>query len=56
MIDLLFPKLHKEGHRFLVIAGVITFVLLLISNFFGIVSLIIKSTKLIMKNLLKIKK
>ena len=41
MIDLLFPKLHKEGHRFLVIAGVITFVLLLISNFFGIVSLIL---------------
>ena len=41
MIDLLFPKLHKEGHRFLVIAGVITFVLLLITNFFGIVSLIL---------------
>ena len=41
MIDILFPKLHKEGYRFLAIAGVVTFILLLISNFFGILSLII---------------
>jgi len=41
MIDILFPKLHKEGYRFLAIAGVATFILLLISNFFGILSLII---------------
>ena len=41
MIDILFPKLHKEGYRFLAIAGVITFIILLISNFFGIISLII---------------
>ena len=41
MIDILFPKLHKEGYRFLAIAAVITFVLLLISNFFGIISFII---------------
>ena len=41
MIDILFPKLHKEGYRFLAIAAVITFVLLLISKFLGIVSLII---------------
>ena len=41
MIDILFPKLHKEGYRFLAIAGVVTFVLLLISKFLGIVSLII---------------
>ena len=41
MIDILFPKLHKEGYRFLAIAAVITFVLLLISKFFGIISLII---------------
>ena len=41
MIDILFPKLHKEGYRFLAIAAVITFILLLISNFFGIISLII---------------
>ena len=41
MVDLLFPKLHKEGYRFLAIAGVVTFILLLISKFFGIISLII---------------
>ena len=41
MIDILFPKLHKEGYRFLAIAGVVTFVLLLISKFLGILSLII---------------
>tara|TARA_B100001123_G_scaffold300093_1_gene334819 strand:- start:236 stop:886 length:651 start_codon:yes stop_codon:yes gene_type:complete len=41
MIDILFPKLHKEGYRFLAIAAVITFVLLLISNFLGIVSFVI---------------
>ena len=35
MIDFLFPKLHKEGYRFLAIAAVITFILLLISNFLG---------------------
>ena len=41
MIDILFPKLHKEGYRFLAIAAAITFILLLISNFLGIVSLIL---------------
>ena len=41
MIDILFPKLHKEGYRFLVIAAVITFILLLISNFFGVISFIL---------------
>ena len=41
MIDILFPKLHKEGYRFLAIAAVVTFILLLISNFLGIVSLIL---------------
>ena len=41
MIDILFPKLHKEGYRFLVIGAVVTFILLLISNFFGIISFII---------------
>ena len=41
MIDILFPKLHKEGYRFLAIAAVITFILLLISNFLGIVSFVI---------------
>ena len=41
MINFLFPKLHKEGYRFLAIAAVITFVLLLISNFFGLISFIL---------------
>ncbi len=41
MIDILFPKLHKEGYRFLAIAAVITFILLLISNFIGIISFIL---------------
>jgi len=41
MIDILFPKLHKEGYRFVAIAAVITFILLLISNFFGIIGLIL---------------
>ena len=41
MIDFLFPKLHKEGYRFLAIAAVITFVLLLISKFLGTVAFII---------------
>ena len=41
MIDILFPKPHKEGHRFLAIAAVITFILLLISNFLGVISFIL---------------
>jgi len=41
MIDVLFPKLHKEGYRFLAIAAVITFILLLISNFLGVISFIL---------------
>ena len=41
MIDILFPKLHKEGYRFLAIAVVITFILLLISNFLGLISFIL---------------
>ena len=41
MLDILFPKLHKEGYRYLTIAGVVTFILLLISNFFGIISFIL---------------
>ena len=41
MIDTLFPKMHKEGYRFLAIAAFVTFILLLISNFFGLISFII---------------
>jgi phosphatidylserine decarboxylase len=41
MIDILFPKLHKEGYRFVAIAVAVTFIILLISNFFGVISFII---------------
>jgi len=41
MIDILFPKLHKEGYRFLAIAAAITFIILLISNFLGVISFFI---------------
>ncbi len=41
MTDLLFPRLHKEGYRFVAIAAVITFVLILISKFLGTISVIL---------------
>ena len=41
MIDFLLPKLHREGYRFLAIVAVVTFILFLISNFLGLISLII---------------
>tara|TARA_B100001996_G_scaffold298667_1_gene239049 strand:- start:105 stop:755 length:651 start_codon:yes stop_codon:yes gene_type:complete len=41
MTNILFPKLHKEGYRFVAIAVITTFVLLLISNFLGFLSFII---------------
>ena len=41
MFDLLFPKLHKEGYRFLAIAAVITFILLMLSSTLGIIAFIV---------------
>ena len=41
MLDILFPKLHKEGYRFLAISAVITFILLLISNFLGLIGFVL---------------
>ena len=41
MTDFLFPKLHKEGYRFLPIAAVVTFILLLISNFLGLIGFVL---------------
>jgi len=41
MIDIIFPKLHQEGYRFLVISSAVTFILFLISSFLGLVSFII---------------
>ena len=41
MIDIIFPRLHKEGYRFLAISAFVTFILLLISSFLGLISFII---------------
>ena len=41
MTDFLFPKLHKEGYRFVAIALILSFILLLISNTLGLLSFII---------------
>jgi phosphatidylserine decarboxylase len=41
MIDKIFPKIHSEGYRFLVIFGVVTLVLYFISSFLGLVGLLL---------------
>ena len=41
MLDILLPKLHKEGQKFLTISLVLTFVLLLFSKFLGFLGIII---------------
>ena len=41
MIDKVFPKVHNEGYKFLVIFGVITLIFFFISNFLGLVGLIL---------------
>jgi len=41
MFNTLFPKLHKEGYRFLVIAAIVTFITLLISTLIGTISFIL---------------
>ena len=41
MLDILLPKLHKEGHKFLAISLIATFILLLISNFLGLIGIVI---------------
>ncbi|MAV56905.1 MAG: phosphatidylserine decarboxylase family protein [Candidatus Pelagibacter sp.] len=37
MLDKIFPKLHQEGYKFLVISAVLTLILWLISDFFGFI-------------------
>jgi len=37
MLEKIFPKLHQEGYKFLVISGVLTLILWSISDFFGFV-------------------
>mgnify|MGYP001328083815 FL=1 len=41
MIDKIFPKIHSEGYRFLVIFGLATLVLYFISSFLGFVGLLL---------------
>ena len=41
MINNIFPKIHKEGHKFLAIAILITFLGLLISKGLGLILLIL---------------
>ena len=41
MINFLVQKLHREGYRFLAIAAVVTFILLLISKILGLIGLVI---------------
>ena len=37
MFEKIFPKIHTEGYKFLAISGVITLILWLMSNFFGLI-------------------
>ena len=41
MIDKVFPKIHSEGYKFLVIFGLVTLVLYFISSFLGLVGLVL---------------
>ncbi len=41
MIDRIFPKIHNEGYKFLIIFGFVTLILYLISSFLGLIGLIL---------------
>ena len=41
MISKIFPKIHAEGYKFLVIAGIITIVLYSFSDFLGLIGLVL---------------
>ena len=41
MFKFVFQKLHAEGYRFVAIAAVITFILLLINNYLGLIGILI---------------
>ena len=41
MFNYIVQKLHREGYRFVAIAAVITFILLLINNYLGLIGLVI---------------
>ena len=46
MIDKVFPKIHNEGYKFLVIFGLGTLVLYLISGFLGLIGVTVSYTHL----------
>ena len=41
MFSKLFPKIHAEGYKFLVIAGIITIIFYIFSNFLGLVGFVL---------------
>jgi phosphatidylserine decarboxylase len=41
MLDSVFPKIHKEGYRFLAIAALITFISLLLSKPLGLITMLL---------------
>ena len=41
MLDKIFPKIHQEGYKFLIIAALITVVLYFLSGFLGLVSFLL---------------
>ena len=41
MFSKIFPKIHAEGYKFLIIAGIITIVLYTLSNFLGLIGLVL---------------
>ena len=41
MFNTIFPKIHKEGYKFLAISIIITFVVLFFSKFIGFILIII---------------
>ena len=41
MLDKVFPKIHNEGYKFLVIFGLVTIILYFISSFLGLIGLVL---------------
>ena len=41
MISKIFPKIHSEGYKFLVISGIITIIFYSFSNFLGLIGLVL---------------
>ena len=41
MFNTIFPKIHKEGYKFLAISVIATFIILLFSKFFGLFSVLL---------------